>query len=124
MLLTVQQIWDAVPVVSTIIREKRALPQRGKYLLARMHAKLMVEYTPISEQRDKLIEKYQFHNGEAWAVPEDKMPEFTVAWDEMAGVEVDVDVQAIPFTALDLGPNTNGGVEAVELMALGDLVAE
>ncbi len=123
MKLTVQQLWEATLTVSAIIRERRPMPQRGKYRLARMHAQLMPEFTIASERRDALIKDYHLWNGEAWAVPDNMNEHFAVAWKEIASIEVEVEVEAIPLVDLDL-PGQNGPIEAHELAALGALIAE
>ena len=133
MKLKVQQIMDATLVVSRIIREDRPLPIRGKYLLARMHAKLLPEFTTIDTQRDGLITTYDHHpmtagpdgvleESKEFSVPEDKMPEFTALWKEIADQEVDIDLTPIPLAALDLGGESS--IEAHELIVLGDLISE
>lgn len=61
MKLKVQHLMDATMVISTIIREDRSLPQKGKYRLARMHPKLNKEFLIINAQRDEMIKAYNFH---------------------------------------------------------------
>ena len=50
---------DMTLLISQIIREGRQMPQKGKYRLARMHSKLMVEFTTINAQRDEMIPEVQ-----------------------------------------------------------------
>lgn len=133
MQLTVQQVMDATLVISQIIREERPMPQKGKYLLARMHAKLIPEFTTINEQRDALIKAYDHRqqiegadgimvDGENYAVPMDKMPEFNEAWKKIGDEMIDVGVEPIPLAAIDLGSMSDGSISAKELITLGDLV--
>ena len=141
MKLKVQHVMDATLVISQIIRDRRQMPQKGKYRLARMHAKLLPEFTTINDQRDAMIKAYDFEtkvtvkdeagvesevstNPPSYSVPLDKMPEFTAAWKEIGDGEIDVDVEPIPLAYLDLGEGVDGCVEASELITLGDLVRE
>lgn len=143
MKLTVQHVFDALPVITNIIRENRPMPQKGKYRLARLHAKLLPEYATAAEQRDGMIKAYDFPlmvppapsaenpmgdgpkvpSGE-FTVPPEKLAEFNAAWAEVAKEEIEVDVQPIPFAQLDLGDDKDGSISASELVILGDLVAE
>lgn len=139
MKLKVQHVMDATLVISRIIREVRAMPQKGKYRLARMHAKLLPEFTLINAQRDEMITAYGHHpmvteNGEdgtskqveskEFSVPDDKMPEFLEAWKKVAEEEIELDIEPIPLAQLDLGDNFDGNIEASELITLGELVKE
>lgn len=139
MKLKVQHLMDAVLVISQIIREQgqdlRPMPQKGRYRLARMHAKLLPEFTTINTKRDEMISAYGYHQLVAgpddtqvesanFAVPADKMDEFTAAWKEIAGEEIEVDVEPIPLAQLDLGDGTDGSISANEFIVLGALVAE
>ncbi len=142
MKLKAQLVFDAVPVISTIIREKRPLPQKGKYRLARMHAKLLSEYNTLAERRDAMIMAYDsplltFHSSEEdpigqrakpsgkYTVPEEKLSEFTAAWKEIGDTEIEIaDLEPIPLDQLSLSDDANGAIEAVELITLGDLVKE
>lgn len=124
MKLTAQQVFDATLVVAQIIRENRPMPQKGLYRLARLHAKLAPEFKPISERRDAMIEAYEHREegADTFSVPLDKMPEFNAAWAEIAGDEIEVDVQPVPLDYLDGGGV--GVITAAELVTLGDLVRE
>lgn len=134
MLLTVQHILDATVTLSTIIREARPMSQRGKYKLARMHAKLLPEFNVASARRDEMITLHGVQQAppegmdptgkEPFEVPLDKMDEYTAAWKEVGDTEIEVDVCPIPLADFDLGPGTNGAIEANELIVLGDLVSE
>jgi hypothetical protein len=125
MILPVQQIWDATLLISAIIRDRRPMPQRGKFHLARMHARLMPEWTVASARRDELIEAYHCWNDEAqaWAVPPEMTEHFNAAWKDIASIEIDVEVQPVALADLDLA-GQNGGIEAHELALLGELVVE
>ncbi len=138
MKLTVQKVMDATLTISAIIREARPMPQKGKYRLARMHAKLLPEFTIINEKRDELIKAYDYHpmvegpggpldtqvKSENFAVPTDKMEEFGKARKEIADEEIELDVEPMPLAQLDLGDNADGSIEASELIVLGELVRD
>lgn len=141
MKLTVQQVMDATLLVSLIIREQRPMPQKGKYRLARMHAKLYPEFKLINERRDAMIKAYDYHqkvevedpdnagqkkvvDGPEWQVPPDKNDEFNAAWAEIAKEEIEVAVEPIPLAYLVISDSQNGAIEANELITLGDLIAE
>lgn len=142
MKLKVQHVMDATLVVSQIIREARPMPQKGKYRLARMHAKLLPEFTTINDRRDAMIKEYDTLETEPvtdgatgevshvpkanaqWMVPPDKMPEFNEAWKVVGDQEIDVDVEPLPLSQLDLGNGTDGAIEARELITLGELVTD
>lgn len=139
MLLKVQHVVDSALVLTAIINEKRPMPQRGKYLIARMHSKLSAEFKIINDRRDDMIKAYDTPQtttkkdevsgaevtteveGE-WIVPADKMPEFTEAWKVIGNEEIEVDVQPIPLQSLSLPNGSDGAIEAHELVTLGDLV--
>ncbi|MGC8534916.1 MAG: hypothetical protein ACP5QR_05210 [Rhizomicrobium sp.] len=133
MKLTVQQVFDATIVVDHIIRSQRKLPQKGKYRLARLHAKLAPEFKLLNERRDEMIKAYDYHPpvadgqpaaADAYAVPADKMAEFAAAWADIAKEVIEVDVEPVPLAQLDLGDDVDGAIEVHELVALGDLVVE
>lgn len=125
MKLKVAQVFDACLVLSAIIRENRPVPQKGAYRLARMHAKLLPEFTTITNQRDALITAYQHKEEGAvnFSVPNDKMLEFREAWNKIAEEDIEVDVEPIPLAQLDLGADKPSAVSASELITLGPLVA-
>ncbi len=143
--LKVQHIMDAFPVIVGIINSGRPLPQKGAYRLARLHAKLQPEFKVANDQREGLIKAYDHHpmvaapkplaeefDGKApemvpaehFAVPADKMDEFTAAWSVIAGEDVEVDVQPIPLAQVDAGDDKAACISASELVILGSLVAE
>lgn len=138
MKLTVQHVMDATLVITRIIQEQRRLPQKGKYRLARMHSKLLPEFTLIHQRRDDMIKAYgtpkmepvtggepgEMRATEDFVVPLDKMTEFTAAWGEIASEQIEIDVEPIPLSQLDLGDDVEGSIESTELIALGDLVVE
>lgn len=135
MKLTLQHVMDATVVIANVIMEKRPMPQKGKYRLARMHAKLFPEYVKINEHRDEMIRAYGARvtvtqdDGTAvecpdFKVPEDKMLEFGAAWKDFSGEEIDIDIEPIPLAQLDLGDGVDGSIGAAELITLGDLVRE
>ena len=115
------------------------MPQKGKYRLARMHAKLLPEFTTINKQRDDMIMAYDAHvmnvvhnedgtmasvESPEYCVPEGKMDEFTAAWRQIGEQEIEVDIEPISLEQLDLGGHEDGAISAVDLITLGDLVTE
>lgn len=140
MKLKVQHVADAALVVTNIINRAPPMPQRGKYLLARMHAKLIPEFKIIDARRDEMIKAYDnpqvneelLADGTKvvtpvagqWQVPPDKMPEFIAAWKVVGDEEIDVDVQPIPIRAISLPDGSDGAIEAHELITLGELIAD
>lgn len=143
MKLSVQQIFEALPVITVIIQQGRQMPQKGAYRLARLHAKLLPEFQTIAVQRDGKIKAYDFPlmmppkpsaqdplgqgpmvpRGE-YTVPPEKLEEFTAWWTDFGSETVEVDVQPIPLAQLDLGDSVAATVTAAELSILGDLVVE
>lgn len=136
MKLTVQQVMDVTLVISQILRDQngnprddgsvvpRPMPQKGRYRLTRMHTKLTPEFKTINEQRDELIKAYDHKEGENYAVPVDKMAEFTEAWKKIADEEIEVDVEPIPFDQLDLGNNVDGCLTPQELFILAPVIKD
>lgn len=140
MKLTVLAVFTATQILTQIINEKRALPLKGSYRVAVMHRKLQAEFQTIAEKRDAMILAYghqvwvdergnQTAAGAANArqvpgVPEDKAAEFAASWATLAAEEIEVDVQPIPLRQLDLGDDVEGSITALELIALGELVAD
>lgn len=124
--LTAEQVRQATLVISQIIREARPMPQRGKFRLARLHMKLLPEFNTIETQRDALIKIHGIPlvdpaTGEIvpdkWEVPPANMADFTAAYQAVADEEIGLEVTPIPIGDLD-------NIEANELIALGELVAE
>lgn len=139
MKLKVQQVFDVTLLVTQIIRENRPMPQKGKYRLSRLHAKLLPEFTTANARRDEMITAYQHHEtttvpmpdgtettttAEQFSVPTDKMPEFNAAWKEIADEEIEIEIDPIPLAYLDLGDKADGSISANELVTLADLVKE
>ncbi len=142
MKLKVQNVMDATILISQIIRECRPMPQKGKYRLARMHAKLLPEFNTINKQRDDMIKVYDHHPmvsaggskedplgqimapSAEFSVPEDKLEEFFAAWKEIGDGEIDVDVVPMPMSQFDLGDKINGSLEGNDILVLGQLVTE
>lgn len=122
MKLTVQQVFDATPVIAAIIYEARPLPLKGSYRLTRLHAKLAPELKTISDKRDELLKQ---HATPIEGQPDryTVTPEFAGAWTEFAKEEIDVAVEPVPLAQLDLGGPV-GSISALELVALGPLVQD
>lgn len=141
MKLKVGHVFEAMFVLTRIINENRPLPQKGAYRVARLHAKLMPEFQTISARRDALITAYDHKEvvaktvpthpdepvldvlADNFSVPPDKAAEFQAAWKDLAGEEIDVDVEAVPLAQIDLGDSVAGCIHASELITLGELVA-
>lgn len=125
MRLTIQQVYDATQALTAIINRNAPMNQKGKYRVARLHTKLLPEYSPINERRNALIAPYDYKNDDGvMAVPVDKMTEFVAAWGDLAKEEIEVAIEPIPFEQIDLGDGADGSVTAAELIWLGDLVKE
>lgn len=140
MKLKVQHVMDATIALTNIINRQCSMPQRGKYLLARMHTKLKVEFDVMDARRDEMIKAYNNPKtttlvGEAgatiitqiegqWQVPDEKMSEYVAAWKEIGDQIIDVDVQPIPLLALCMPDGTDGLIEAAEFITLGELVVD
>ena len=124
MRLKVQQVFEATQVLAAIINENRPLPTKGKYRVARMHAKLFPEFTTANDQRTAKIVSYDYKNdAEQPAVPDEKMPEFVAWWNELAGEEIEVGIEPIPIDQLCI-PGADSPISFAEFGVLGDLVAE
>ena len=141
MKLKVQHVMDATLALTNIINRQCPMPQRGKYLIARMHGKLLPEFKTIDARRDEMIKAYNTERvdekvdevsgatirtvveGERM-VPPDKMPEFLAAWKVIGDEEIEVDVQPLPLTALCMPNGTEGLIEAAEFITLGELVVD
>jgi len=145
--ITADRLLMALPIIATIIRERRVMPQKGKFAFARMHAALMPDFTLINQQRDEIIKTYNFHPEVArpakptdseddiakgfvmepskeFAVPEDKMAEFAEKWKEIGESELTLNVEPISMKLFDLGAMTDGSIEANEIIEMGDLITE
>lgn len=137
MKLTVQQVVDAFLALAMIVAAGRPMPQKGKYRVARMHAKLRGEFEIASKARDELISSYGFKkkvsepgpDGKAVtrkvdAVPDNKADEFAARWKEIADQEIDVEVEPIPLSQIDMGDQVDGALSVQQLIALGPLVVD
>lgn len=130
MKLTAGQVFAAFPVLSAIIADKRVLPMKGAYRVARMASKLQAEYQVIAGKRDAIIFGYDYKakvaDGaeEVPTVPPDKVEEFRAQVSELFETDIEVDVQPIPLSQLDLGPDRPAEISAAELLALGELVVD
>lgn len=145
--LTAERILIAVPIISTILRERRPMPQRGKLLFAKMHTALMPDWTKANEQRDELIKAYNFHplirraanptdGDEAFergyvdepsvefGVPPEMATDFADKWKILGEEEIEVDVKPIQLKSFDLGTGSDGSVEGAEIIDMGELIVE
>lgn len=129
MLLKAQFIFEVTQVIGQIMERNAPMPLKGKWRLERLHARLLAEFNPLNAKRTEMILAYD-HRREIGgvdqpAVPLDKLDEFNKAWDEIAQVEIEVPGTApIPLSLFDLGDHVDGGVTALELRAMGELVVE
>lgn len=128
MKLTVLHVFNATPILTQIINERRTLPLKGAYRVARMHAKLVAEFQMIAQKRDALILAYGYNGPDdlppAPQVPPDKIEEFSARWADLASEEIEIDVEPIPLSQLDLGDDEAGSITALELISLGPLVVD
>ena len=132
MKLTAQHVYDVTLLITQIINERRPMPTKGAYRIARLHAKLLPEFNTINAQRESMIKAYDTHHkilvgedlvdGPEFVVPPDKLDEFTVAWKEIGETEIDINVEPIPVADLDIAGASN--ITAGEFITLGDLVKE
>mgnify|MGYP001608875539 CR=1 FL=1 len=122
MKLTVQRIFDVTQVLALIINEKRPLPGKGVYRVARMHAKLFSEFTTINDQRTAKVMSYGHKNEDGLdAVPDDKMEEFVAWWADIASVEVEAPIEPIPIDQLAID-GQESSISFAEFVVLDNLV--
>lgn len=144
MKLKVDQVFEAMVTLTQIIRDKRKLPLRGSYHLARLHAKLQPDFEVISAKRDEVIKSFGVHNkirdpridpleypaavpmvdGPDFIVPPELQGEFVAKWKVIGDEEIEIDVQPVSLDSLDLGPTIPGELTAIELCLLGELIKE
>lgn len=133
MKLSAKNVYEATPILAAAINQDRPMPQKGKYRIARMHAKLYPEWRLLEDRREAILAAYRVSTvvknedgseGTMTAIPDDKLPAAEAEWVAILATEIDVDVEPIPLAVLDLGDNANGSMSAQDLMALGDLVTE
>ncbi len=143
MIITVQHVFDAAPILARIMNENRPLPGKGVYRIARMNRKLQTEWTLIAERYNVLVRSYNHKrpliDGKQVepteenlkdpacvmqdAVPEDKMAEFQAKWAELAAEEIEVAVEPIPLDQICIDGH-EGHISFAEFTALGTLVAD
>lgn len=58
MILTIQHVFEAAPIVAAIMNENRPISSKGKYRIARMNRKLDVEWKMIAERYNGMISAY------------------------------------------------------------------
>lgn len=127
MKLTADRVLAALPLIDTIISEKRPLTVKGAYRVARLHAKLLPEFRLLEERRAELIKGYghetvpEGSTDPVPTVPADKVGEFMSQWIEVLREELEIDVQPLPLSTL--GPATaESPVSAAEMLTLGELL--
>lgn len=147
MRLKAEHVYEAMLVISQIIRDQRPMPLRGKFLLARMHSQLLSDFNVIAMQHDDTVRVCGVRrkipdptfNGfkidpMSQSVPMIDGPDFIilpecraaweVLWRPIADELIDVNVQPIPIGALSLGDGVDGTIQANELSILGELITE
>jgi len=127
MKIKVQHLMDATMVIRQIITEKRPLPQKGNYRLARMFDKLAREFDILNAKRDEMIKAYDYHadGAKEWSVPPEHIPEFTKQWAELGAEEIEVDIEPIPLEQLCFAdPDVQATIDVSEFIVLGSLVKE
>lgn len=124
MKMTAQRIMDVYLLLRRISNERRPLPQKGAYRIARMLSKMQADATPILEQYDALITTYGYKEEGAPvnSVPADKVDEFREKWKTtVGGEEHELDLEPMPIDHLDNG-SRSGSLSVDELILLDDLV--
>jgi hypothetical protein len=124
MKMTAQRIMDVYLLLRRISNERRPLPQKGAYRVARMLSKMQADATPILEQYDALITSYGYipEGKQVNEVPADKLAEFLAKWKEtLGGEEHELDLEPMPIDHLDNG-SRSGSLSVDELLLLDDLV--
>lgn len=122
------QLLDAYITLTAIINEKRRLPQKGAYRIARMHSKLSSEAMLVDGQRNELIRKHgsEIFGGPdglqltGYKVKESAEEEYRKEWMTIAEEDIELDVEPIPLEQL----GTEGTILPNEFHHLGPLVAE
>ena len=132
MKIAAKTVYEATPILAAVINQDRPMPQKGKYRIARLHAKLYPEWRLLEDRRESILAAYRVSTvvknedgseGTLTAIPDDQLPTAEAEWLAILSTEIDLDVEPIPLAAVDLGDNTNGSLSAQDLMSLGDLVA-
>ena len=127
MKLKASQVLNATTILAAIINENRPLPQKGKYRIGRMHAKLFAEWEQLEVRRKAIVEQHQEEVPPA-AEGEPATTRTSAAgeaeWKDILEQEIEVNVEPVPLSCLDMGDAVNGSVSANELQMLGDLVTE
>lgn len=139
MKLKISTLFAAYLALSTIVNEKRTLPTRGKFRLARLYDQLTPEFNRVNAERNALVTKFGEEIKEApktredplgqgepqptgkWHVPpgSEGWPMFEAAWNEFAATELEVAAEKIPLA--DLGDD--GSIESHEFLALLEFVS-
>lgn len=107
MKMTVQELMDRTIMLSTIIKENRRLPTKGKYWLSRMHAKLLPVFNKYNSERDAKIAAFNYYPevpNPAAAHITDEMREAMIAEGHLAKLPpktITSPVQAVPPEAHD-----------------------
>lgn len=138
----VKTIVEAVPVIAQIAREKRPMPQAGKFRLARMHAVLLPIFSDIMKERDELIKSYntpvmvpapvgteedqpqEMIPSENFEVPADQMADYNEKWSAILAESEEVNINPIPISMLSPADAVNGSIETAEIATMDELVCE
>lgn len=132
--IRVEDLRTAFPVLVAIINDKRVVPQKGAYRMARLYQKLLPEYQTITAKHDEIVvasgavevpvNAADPDGPKNMQVPPDKMAEWAAAWKLVGDEVIIIDAEALPIEQLSLGDFVPGGITASEIVGLGALVAE
>lgn len=114
-----EHVWLALPVVVTILNEKRKLPHKAGYRIGRLYDQLKPEYDRLHAKSTELLKAHG-------APVEGKPDEFQLTEKFMAEwkgvVEEQIEVTAQPLKLEHLGDSD--AILPAELMALGPFLSE
>lgn len=114
-----EKVWLALPVVVTILNEKRKLPHKAGYRIGRLYDQLKPEYDRLHA---KYLELLKAHGTPVPDKPEEFRitEQFVAEWNAVA--EEQIEVTAQPLKLEHLGDSD--AILPAELMALGPFLSE
>ena len=131
MKVTNGEIHDSYRAIKEVMEssEERAIPQTGKYRLAKLHRKLEPLFIGIERQRSALVEQF----GEPTFLDEEKtmptgwsinqqgpnMPVYLEKWAELRSIEVEIDTTPISLHTLG---ESDKGLTTMEFGMLGSFI--
>lgn len=122
MKLTMGQVRRAYIAVMEIAKNDRAMPDKGKYRVARLAALLKGEFEASEKARHDLIKSYGKATEDGGAmVPPEKIGDYGERWLALEAVEVDVAVRAIPLSQIFM-PAGEKDAPAVNPVSVGELI--